>query len=449
MNDAHALLRLERALATAKTFQKLRIGGRILEVTPAHYRVCGLAGHVMLGEQVCLEREGGAVVGEVVRLDGSGATVKPYDKITDAGLGEVAWRLSRLRISPGPGWKGRIINALGEPVDGRGPIAPGELAVTTDSQPPRATKRRIAKTPLSTTIRAVDLFTPICAGQRIGVFAGSGIGKTTLLSMFARAQGFDTVVVALVGERGREVREFAEVTLKDSLARAVVVVATSDESAMLRRQAPQTAMAIAEYFRDRGESVLLIVDSVTRYAHACREIALAAGEPPVARGYAPSVFGDIPRLLERAGPGEEGSGAITGIFSVLVDGDDHNEPIADTVRGILDGHIVLDRAIAEQGRFPAVNVLTSVSRLAQHAWTTEQRGLITKLRSLIARFEDTRDLRLLGGYQPGADAELDQAVQLVPIIYEAMKQGPDSTYGTSAFRDLADALSAQTVATPQ
>lgn len=449
MNDAHALLRLEYALAATRAFQKLRMGGHIKEVTPAHYRICGLAGHLMLGEQVCLEREGGALVGEVVRLDETGATVKSYDKITDAGLGEVAWRLSRLTISPGPAWKGRIINALGQPVDGRGAIAAGDLAIATDSMPPQATKRRIAKTPLATTIRAVDLFTPICAGQRIGVFAGSGIGKTTLLSMLARAQGFDTIVVALVGERGREVREFAEVTLKDSLGRAVVVVATSDESAMLRRQAPQTAMAIAEHFRDRGESVLLIVDSVTRYAHACREIALAAGEPPVARGYAPSVFGDIPRLLERAGPGEDGSGAITGIFSVLVDGDDHNEPIADTVRGILDGHIVLDRAIAEQGRFPAVNVLTSVSRLAHHAWTTEQRGLIAKLRSLIARFEDTRDLRLLGGYQPGSDAELDQAVQLVPIIYDAMKQGPDSPYGASAFRDLADALSAQTVAPPQ
>ncbi|WP_371744566.1 flagellar protein export ATPase FliI [Nordella sp. HKS 07] len=449
MSGAHALLRLENALATARAYQKLRIGGRIKEVTPAHYRVCGLAGHLMLGEQVCLEREDGPVIGEVVRLDETGATIKSYDKITDAGLGEVAWRLSRLTISPSHSWKGRIINALGEPVDGRGSIVAGELAISTDRLPPQATKRRIAKTPLATTIRVVDLFTPLCAGQRIGVFAGSGIGKTTLLSMFARAQGFDTVVVALVGERGREVREFAEVTLKDSLERAVVVVATSDESAMLRRQAPQTAMAVAEYFRDRGESVLLIVDSVTRYAHACREIALAAGEPPVARGYAPSVFGDIPRLLERAGPGEDGSGAITGIFSVLVDGDDHNEPIADTVRGILDGHIVLDRAIAEQGRFPAVNVLTSVSRLAHHAWTTEQRGLISKLRALIARFEDTRDLRLLGGYQPGSDTELDQAVQLVPIIYEAVKQGPDSPYGASAFRDLADALAAQTVAAPQ
>lgn len=449
MTEGHALLRLERALLTANEIHKVRIGGRIKEVTPAYYRLCGLSGHLMLGEQVCLEREGGSVIGEVVRLDETGATVKPYDKITNAGLGEVAWRRNRLTISPSPAWKGRLINALGEPVDGRGPIASGVTAITTDNLPPQASKRRLAKTPLVTTIRVVDLFTPICAGQRIGVFAGSGIGKTTLLSMFARAQGFDTVVVALVGERGREVREFAEVTLKDSLGRAVVVVATSDESAMLRRQAPQTAMAIAEYFRDLGESVLLIVDSVTRYAHACREIALAAGEPPVARGYAPSVFGDIPRLLERAGPGEDGSGAITGIFSVLVDGDDHNEPIADTVRGILDGHIVLDRTIAEQGRYPAVNVLTSVSRLAHHAWTAEQRGLIMKLRALIARFEDTRDLRLLGGYQSGADTELDHAVQLVPILYEAMKQGPDSPYGASAFRDLADALAAQAVAGPQ
>ncbi len=450
MTGGHALLRLEQALLAANEIPKVRVGGRIQEVTPSHYRVCGLSGHLMLGEQVSLERDdGGSVIGEVVRLDEAGATVKPYDKITDAGLGEIAWRLNRLTISPSPAWKGRLVNALGAPVDGRGPIASGDKAITTDNLPPQATRRRIAKTALATTIRAIDLFAPICAGQRIGVFAGSGIGKTTLLSMFARAQGFDTVVVALVGERGREVREFAEVTLKDSLSRAVVVVATSDESAMLRRQAPQTAMAIAEYFRDQGESVLLIVDSVTRYAHACREIALAAGEPPVARGYAPSVFGDIPRLLERAGPGEDGSGAITGIFSVLVDGDDHNEPIADTVRGILDGHIVLDRAIAEQGRYPAVNVLTSVSRLAHHAWSTEQRGLVMKLRALIARFEDTRDLRLLGGYQPGADAELDQAVQLVPIIYEAMKQGPDTPYGASAFRDLADALAAQAVATPQ
>lgn len=447
--EPNALLRLERALRhTNEAVRKIRIGGRITEVTPTYYRVCGLSRHVMLGEQVSLESAGRQVVGEVVRLDEAGATVKSYEKIGQAGLGEMVWCMDRLTISPSPEWKGRIINALGKPIDGREAILAGEAAIATDNSPPRATRRRSVATPLPTSIRVVDLFTPICAGQRIGIFAGSGVGKTTLLSMFARAKGFDTVVVALVGERGREVREFAEVTLKDSLARAVVVVATSDESAMMRRQAPQTAMAIAEYFRDRGEQVLLIVDSITRYAHACREIALAAGEPPVARGYAPSVFGDIPRLLERAGQGEDGGGAITGIFSVLVDGDDHNDPVSDTVRGTLDGHIVLDRGIAEQGRFPAVNVLTSVSRLAHHAWSAEQRHLITKLRALIARFEDTRDLRLLGGYQAGTDAELDSAIVLVPKIYEAVKQAPSSPVSEAAFKELAEALAAQPGAGP-
>jgi flagellum-specific ATP synthase len=208
----------------------------------------------------------------------------------------------------------------------------------------------------------------------------------------------------------------------------------------MRRLAPRTAMAVAEFFRDRGDSVLLIVDSMTRFAHAARDVALAAGEPAVARGYAPSVFSDLPRLLERAGPGEEGKGSITGIFSVLVDGDDHNDPVADAVRGTLDGHIVLDRAIADEGRFPAVNMLGSISRLAQIAWTSEQHGLILKLRGLIARFEDTRDLRLMGGYREGADPELDQAVALVPKIYKALAQSPQSPLSRDAFRELAEAL---------
>jgi flagellum-specific ATP synthase len=209
---------------------------------------------------------------------------------------------------------------------------------------------------------------------------------------------------------------------------------------MMRRLAPKTAMAIAEYFRDLGESVLLIVDSVTRFAHAARDVALAAGEPAVARGYAPSVFSSLPQLLERAGPGMEGGGAITGIFSVLVDGDDHNDPVADNIRGTLDGHIVLDRAIADQGRYPAVNVLTSISRLAQHAWSPEERDLVLRLRSMIARYEDTRDLRLMGGYQPGHDGELDQAIIIVPKIYEALRQDPSAPPSRDAFRELADLL---------
>jgi flagellum-specific ATP synthase len=209
---------------------------------------------------------------------------------------------------------------------------------------------------------------------------------------------------------------------------------------MMRRLAPKTATCIAEYFRDRGEKVLLIVDSITRFAHAAREVALAAGEPPVARGYTPSVFSNLPSLLERSGPGEEGAGSITGIYSVLVDGDDHNDPIADSIRGTLDGHIVLDRAIADQARYPAVNVLSSISRLSQHAWTPEQRNLVSRLRAMIARFEDTRDLRLMGGYRGGADAELDKAIEIVPKLFDALKQSPRDVASTDAFQEVARAL---------
>jgi flagellum-specific ATP synthase len=258
--------------------------------------------------------------------------------------------------------------------------------------------------------------------------------------MLTRSRGFDTVVLALVGERGREVREFLEDALLQNRSRAVTVVSTGDESPMMRRLAPKTALSIAESFRDVGENVLLIVDSVTRFAHATREVALAAGEAPVARGYTPSVFSELPKLLERAGPGEEGMGSITGVFSVLVDGDDHNDPIADSIRGTLDGHIVLERAIADQGRYPAVNVLTSVSRLANTVWTPEQRGLVMKLRAMIAQFEDTRDLRLMGGYHRGADPELDKAIDLVPRIYEVMKQSLGDAASTDAFQEVARAL---------
>jgi flagellum-specific ATP synthase len=301
-------------------------------------------------------------------------------------------------------------------------------------------KRARVHKPLRTGVRVIDLFAPICAGQRVGIFAGSGVGKSTLLAMLARSQGFDTVVLALVGERGREVREFIEDVLGDDRHRAVTIVSTGDESPMMRRLAPKTAMAVAEYFRDRGESVLLMVDSITRFAHAAREVALAAGEPAVARGYAPTVFTDLPRLLERAGPGEEGTGTITGIFSVLVDGDDHNEPIADTIRSTLDGHIVLSRHIADQARYPAVDVLASVSRLAHNVWDPEERELVSKLRTMIAKYEDTRDLRLMGGYQAGRDSGLDQAVDLVPRIYDAMRQDASARPSADPFRELRDML---------
>jgi flagellum-specific ATP synthase len=437
---AHALDALDRLVAAAPDLPKTRVNGTVCEITPAYCRVSGLSPFVKLGECIELDTGGKPQLGEVVRIDESGVTVKPFDAGMKAGLGTIARKRGFLTISPHPSWKGRIVNALGAPIDDGGPLLQGERPVFSDREPPPAMRRQRARTPLQTGVKVIDLFTPLCAGQRIGIFAGSGIGKSTLLAMLARSRGFDTAVLALVGERGREVRDFLEDALKQSRKHAVTVVATGDESPMMRRLAPKTAMCIAEYFRDHGEKVLLIVDSVTRFAHAARDVALAAGEPPVARGYTPSVFSELPKFLERAGPGEEGTGSITGVFSVLVDGDDHNDPVADNIRGTLDGHIVMERAIADQGRFPAVNVLTSISRLAKAACTPEQWNLVMKLRAMIARFEDTRDLRLIGGYRSGSDADLDRAVQLVPRIYEAMRQSPDDPSSSDVFQDIARAL---------
>ncbi|HVY43136.1 MAG TPA: flagellar protein export ATPase FliI [Hyphomicrobiaceae bacterium] len=434
---------LERAVSSAaQTLPKVRAGGIVTEVTQSYCRVSGLSQLVSLGECVMLTGEGSSQLGEVIRIDANGATVKPFDGINRVGLGATAWRHGFVSISPHASWKGRILNALALPIDGRGSLPQGTAAVATDRPPPPPMRRGRVKIPVRTGVRIVDIFTPLCAGQRIGIFAGSGIGKSTLLAMLTRAQGFDTVVIALVGERGREVREFVEDVLGAERGRVVAVVATGDESAMMRRLAPKTALTIAEHFRDGGENVLLILDSVTRFAHAAREVALAAGEPPVARGYPPSVFNDLPKLLERAGPGEEGSGSITGVFSVLVDGDDPNDPVADSIRGTLDGHIILDRAIADLGRFPAVNVLGSVSRLAQNVWSADQARLVAKFRTMIARYEDTRDLRLMGGYQRGADAELDKAVDFVPKLYEALRQTPQEAPSADVFQDIARILSA-------
>ncbi|WP_411904021.1 flagellar protein export ATPase FliI [Methylorubrum thiocyanatum] len=437
----NAIERLRKAMEAGRRDRPLvRVGGPVREVTASAARVAGVSAFVRLGDRMGFSVDGRVQVGEVVRIDSAGATVKPFESRIEAGIGSLAHRIGPAQLRPDPRWKGRVIDALGRPVDGLGPLAEGPDSVPLDADPPAAMTRARVRTPLPTGVRAVDLFTPLCAGQRIGIFAGSGVGKSTLLAMLAGAEGFDSVVVALVGERGREVREFLEGPIAASRKRAVIVVSTGDESPMMRRQAPKVALAVAECFRDRGESVLLIVDSVTRYAHAARDVALAAGEPAVARGYPPSVFSDLPRLLERAGPGAEGSGTITGIFSVLVDGDDHNDPVADSIRGTLDGHVVLDRAIAEQGRYPAIDLLGSISRLAGEVWTGDQRELVRKLKSMMARFEETRDLRLMGGYRAGSDPDLDQAVSLVPRIYEALRQEPGQPPSRDAFLELAQSL---------
>ena len=415
-------------------------GGHVRTIAAGHYTVAGMSRHVRLGEFVAHRSATGVHLGEVVRVEPDLAYVCPIEPGEPIGIRDTVIRKGAFRIAPTEAWCGRTISSLCEPIDGLGPLESGSVSRSiSNTAPPSMTRQRVEKG-FKTGVRAIDIFSPLCLGQRLGIFAGSGVGKSTLLSMLARAEAFDKVVIALVGERGREVREFIEDTLGPHMAKSVAVVATSDESPMLRKMAPLCAITIAEHFRDAGDNVLLIVDSVTRFAHAIREVATASGEPPIARGYPASVFTEMPRLLERAGPGPEGTGTITAIISILVDGDNHNDPIADSTRGILDGHIVLQRSLAEEGRYPPIDPLASVSRLARKAWTPDQEKLVSRLKALVHRFEETRDLRLIGGYRPGMDGDLDMAIKQVPIIYDILKQSPGERPSTDAFTDLASAL---------
>jgi flagellum-specific ATP synthase len=306
--------------------------------------------------------------------------------------------------------------------------------------PPHSRQRMGAQLDLG--VRAVNTFLATCRGQRMGIFSGSGVGKSILLSMMARYTAADVSVIGLVGERGREVQEFLEDDLgPEGLARSVVVVATGDEPALMRRQAAYTTLAVAEYFRDRGRAVLCLMDSVTRFAMAQREIGLSAGEPPTTKGYPPTTFSELARLLERAGPGAPGQGSITGLFSVLVEGDDANEPISDAARGILDGHIVMERAIADRGRYPAVNVLKSVSRSMPKALSDERNALLRRARQVISAYEDMAELIKLGAYRKGSDAGVDEAISLYPKIEAFLAQNKDErTDIDESFRRLAAIL---------
>jgi flagellum-specific ATP synthase len=416
------------------------VGGYVNEVSRSAIGVRGISDRAQLGDTVMICSNDTLHPAEVVRLEYKRVLVKPFDDRLTPPLGTPVFPEGPFRIAPTPAWKGRVINARGAPIDDKGLLSAGTEPMPVDCRAPSAMNRSRVEKGLRSGVNVVDVFVPMCFGQRMGIFAGSGVGKSTLLAMMTKAADFDTVVLALTGERGREVRDMLEDTMAGKLQKTIAVIATGDESPMMRRLAPNTATAIAEYFRDRGDNVLLIVDSITRFAHAAREIAIAAGEPPVSRGYPPSVFSQLPRLLERAGPGLEGGGTITGIYAVLVDGDDHNDPVSDAIRGTLDGHIVLDRGIASQGRYPAVDILGSISRLAQHNWTPEQAKLATSLRGLISRFEQTRDLRMIGAYQAGSDPLIDQAVNLVPLIYDAMQQTPAMPLSHDPYGDLAAAL---------
>ncbi len=417
-------------------------GGNVRTIAAGHYTVAGLSKHVRLGEFVGHRSATGLHLGEVARVEPDLVYVCPIEPGEPIGIGDTVIRKGAFRVAPDDSWCGRTINSLCKPIDGKGELTNGLNARPINTTAPPSMRRSRVETGFKTGVRAIDIFSPLCLGQRLGIFAGSGVGKSTLLSMLARADAFDKVVISLVGERGREVREFIEDTLGDNMAKSIVVVATSDESPMLRKMAPLVGVTIAEHFRDKGENVLFIIDSVTRFAHAIREVAVASGEPPIARGYPASVFTELPRLLERAGPGMEGAGTITAIISILVDGDNHNDPIADSTRGILDGHIVMDRSLAEEGRYPPINPLASISRLARKAWTDDQEKLVSRLKALVHRFEETRDLRLIGGYRPGSDPDLDMAIKQVPVIYEVLKQSPGEKPAADAYADLANALRA-------
>ncbi len=322
---------------------------------------------------------------------------------------------------PGPELMGRVLDSLGRPFDGLG-LLPVERGAASVSSPPHPLRRRRIRDALSTGVRAIDVFTPLGIGQRLGLFSGSGVGKSTLLGMIARNSTADVIIVALVGERGREVREFIEKDLgPEGLKRSVVVVATSDNPAPLRLRAAFTATALAERFRDKGRNVLLMMDSVTRFAMAQREIGLAIGEPPTTRGYTPSVFSLLPRLMERSGTSELGS--ITAIYTVLVEGDDMNEPVTDAVRGILDGHIMLSRSLANSNHYPAIDVLESVSRLSRDICTPEEVELAGRAREHLAVYRRNEDLISIGAYQKGSSPGIDRAIALQEPLRMFLRQG--------------------------
>ncbi len=415
----------------------ITIQGRLVSIGPKGLVIAGLSKTVSLESFVSIEGEGGNCLAEVVYIDRDQIIAKPVKSNGKVHLGDKVTTLGASQLFPTEQWKGRLISGLGEPLDGKGPLPRGTKAIGFQGAPPQAAERKSISQRLKTGIRTIDIFTPLCIGQRMGIFAGSGVGKSTLMGLLARASSFDCVVVALVGERGREVTDFVHEVLGPSLAKSVVVVATGDETASLRKRAALLATSLAEYYRDQGQNVLLLMDSVTRYAQALRELALAGGEPPVSRGFPPSVFSDLPKLLERSGPGA-GQGAITGIYSVLVDGDNHNEPVADAIRGTLDGHIVLSRQIAASGRYPAIDILGSVSRLIDRALTKDEMKISNDLRNLVSRFEDSKDLRALGGYQPGKDLELDRSVAFVPRLYTALTQSRFDRSEQDSFTAVAD-----------
>src|SRR4030088_1984649 len=404
--------------------------------------VAGSVHAMSVGARVTIEAAGRLIPCEVVGFYGPNALLMPFAPLEGVRRGcRAVVTAVAAAVRPSAGGRRAVVNAMGEPIDGKGPLLLGPAPFPFRNTPPPAHARRRGGGPPRLGVRALNTFTTCCRGQRIGIFAGSGVGKSVLLSMLARNVAADVSVIGLVGERGREVQEFLQADLGDlGLARSVVVGSTSDEPALMRRQSAYLTLAIAEYFRDDDKDVLVLMDSVTRFAMSQREIGLSAGEPPTAKGYTPTVFTELPRLLERAGPGT-GEGTITGIFTVLVDGDDHNEPVADAVRGILDGHIVMERAIAERGRYPAINILKSISRTMPKSADPGFLPAVNRARMVMATYADMEELIRLGAYRKGSSPEVDEAIGLHPPLEAFLSQGKEeSTSLAEGYRRLGEIL---------
>ena len=430
-----------------------RHGGYVRGCSNGLILASGLASRAAIGDVCLIERhpnphgkhqaftKDGAMLAEIVAFSDQGMRLLAYEEPQGIMYGaRVALEPGLTVARPCDAWRGRVLNALAQPIDNGPAMMLGSRPYQIMARAVPAERRRGLGRRLSLGVRALDLFTPCCEGQRLGIFAGSGVGKSSLLSMVARQSDADVLVIGLIGERGRELHDFLEHTLgPEGRARSVVVIATSDMPAMLRRRAAYLTLTIAEQFRDQGLRVLCLLDSVTRFAMALREIYLAAGEVPTSRGYPPSALNELPRLLERAGPGE-GHGQITGLFTVLVDGDDPNEPVSDTVRGILDGHVLLDRATAESGRFPAIDVLRSLSRSAPHCYESDEWTSVREARRLMRLYADMAELIRLGAYRAGSDPELDRAIAVRPALEAILQQGIDEPVSENSFANLQLAL---------
>jgi flagellum-specific ATP synthase len=442
MNSGHHFIEnLGESIGELADFQ---LFGRVTKILGMLVEIGGIEKELAIGDRCNLAPKGVEPIPcEVVGFREGRALVMPFKPLDRVGLGcRAEVTPAQPAVYPSMQWLGRVINSFGEPVDGKGPLMTGEEHMLLRNKPPAAHDRKRLGDKLDLGVRAINTFLSTVRGQRMGIFSGSGVGKSVLMSMLARYTEADVSVIGLIGERGREVQEFLEDELgPEGLKKSVVIVSTSDESPLMRRQGAYLTLAVAEYFRDQGKQVLCMIDSITRFAMAQREIGLSAGEPPTSKGYPPTTFSELAKLLERAGPGKKGQGDITGYFSVLVEGDDHNEPISDAVRGIIDGHVVLERGIADRGRYPAINILRSISRSMPRCLTPEQAQLVQRAREIMSTYEDMAELIRLGAYRRGSDPKVDEAILVYPKIEAFLAQKPNEKTSLDAgYTQLAQAL---------